>query len=141
MLFALLGVQSTVAGDDPCAFGDGPAFNITFFEIGDYLFSGVPDPTLTLVRGCTYTFNLNTGGHPFLIKSVSGNGTGNMYNSGVSGNGTQVGTLTFTVPMNAPDTLYYNCSLHVFMGGTINITNGGPPPDVFEDGFENPSPP
>jgi plastocyanin len=35
--------------------------------------------------------------------------------------GSQSGTQTFTVPINAPSTLYYQCTLHSGMGNTINI--------------------
>ena len=43
------------------------------------------------------------------------------YNTGVTGQGTANGTLTFTVPDNAPSTLAYVCQFHASMGGTINI--------------------
>jgi hypothetical protein len=45
------------------------------------------------------------------------------YNTGVTGQGTQTGTLTFAVPNNAPDTLAYVCQFHSAMGGTINVIN------------------
>jgi hypothetical protein len=70
-----------------------------------------------LNRGHTYIF-VNGGGstHPFEIR-VSNNGSA--YTSGVSGS--QSGTQVFTVPMNAPSTLYYQCTSHGGMGNTINI--------------------
>lgn len=91
--------------------------------ISAYTINGVNNPDLTLVRGFTYTFNLNASGHPFYIKTVQGTGTGNAYSDGVTGNGTQVGTVTFTVPTNAPDLLYYNCRFHSLMTGELNIVD------------------
>ena len=99
----------------------------------DYTFTGsgftgaVADPTLYLIRGQTYKFDNQTGGHPFRIQStVAQAGGGTQYNSGVTnndaGNGT---TLTFVVPMDAPDILYYQCTAHPAMTGTINISGGG----------------
>ena len=99
----------------------------------DYTFSGdgfptsQTDPTLYLIRGQTYKFVNNTGGHPFRIQSTGATvGGGTQYNSGVTnqdaGNGV---TLTFVVPMDAPDTLYYQCTAHIGMFGTINILNQG----------------
>ena len=105
--------------------GAALANNFTAVNSGstDYLINGVADPALTLYRGRTYTFNLNATGHPFWIKTVAGTGTANAYNDGVTGNGTQVGTLTFAVPASAPNTLYYNCQHHGAMAGTLNIEN------------------
>ena len=95
----------------------------------DYVFSGdgfptsQNDPDLYLVRGETYRFVNNTGGHPFRIQSTtSSSGGGTKYDDGVqnsdgtvndAGNGV---TLTFVVPMDAPDTLYYQyiSSKHVW---------------------------
>jgi len=87
-----------------------------------------------LYRGATYTFNLDTSlaNHPFYI--TTDNGTGFIsgqyvgeYTTGVTGsrgNG-QPGynTLTFTVPQNAPDVLYYQCGNHAPMRGAITIKN------------------
>ena len=99
----------------------------------DYTFSGdgfptsQDDPSLVLVRGQTYKFVNNTGGHPFRIQSTGAQaGGGTQYNSGVTnqdaGNGV---TLTFVVPMDAPDTLYYQCTAHTAMFGTINVLTQG----------------
>ena len=68
-------------------------------------------------------FAVNATGHPFYINSVQGTGTGNAYSSGVTGNGTEVGNVTFAVPADAPDTLFYNCSFHPAMTGTIHNVN------------------
>lgn len=86
-----------------------------------YRIGGADNPSLTLSRGSTYIFNVNASGHPFYIKTQAGTGTGNQYSSGVTGQGVTVGTLTFVVPGNAPSTLFYHCSIHSSMGGTLNI--------------------
>ncbi len=79
------------------------------------------------MRGFTYTFSVNASGHPFWIQSVSGAySSGNIYNTGVTNNGAQVGTITFDVPYDAPSTLYYVCQYHASMAGTINISDLGP---------------
>ena len=62
---------------------------------------------------------MNQGGsHPFEIRTASG---GSAYSFGVTNNGASSGTLTFTIPMNAPSTLYYQCTSHSGMGAVINI--------------------
>ena len=47
--------------------------------------------------------------------------TGNIGPRGATGIQGSTGTQTFTVPMNAPSALYYQCTLHGSMGNTINI--------------------
>jgi len=81
------------------------------------------NPTLYLTRGETYSFNIIAAGHPFYINTNNATGTGNQFANGVIGQGTQVGELVFTVPMNAPNKLYYNCQYHSSMNGTIYIPN------------------
>jgi hypothetical protein len=93
-----------------------------------YVFNGegltnASNPDFTLKRGSTYTFNVEVPAHPFLIKSVEGTTTANQYNSGVSNNGAVTGTITFTVPSDAPNTLYYNCEFHGSMTGTLSIVD------------------
>ena len=93
-----------------------------------YLFTGeglnsAVNPDITLQRGETYEFVVNAPGHPFLIKSEQTTGTDNTYNNGVTNNGAAQGTVTFTVPNEAPDTLFYVCEFHGPMTGTFNIVN------------------
>jgi hypothetical protein len=93
-----------------------------------YLFTGDgltndSNPDITLVRGETYTFTVNASGHPFYINDTQGTGTSNAYNNGVTNNGAQSGTVTFTVPNDAPNTLFYNCEFHSSMTGTFTITD------------------
>lgn len=96
-------------------------FNVTNNGAGHYVINGESNPTLTVVKGQTYTFNINASGHPFLIKTTNTTGTANQYDDGVTNNGTDNGVITFTVPMNAPSILYYNCQYHSSMNGTINV--------------------
>ena len=100
-------------------------FIVTNNGSSNYIIDGQNNPTLTLVRGFTYTFNVNASGHPFYIKTSATTGTGNQYTTGVTNNGVQVGTLTFVVPSNAPATLYYICQYHGSMVGTINTVENG----------------
>lgn len=68
------------------------------------------NPTLTLVRGETYTFAVNTGStHPFRIKSL-----------GVTSNNIFNGTITFKVPMVASN-YFYDCSIHGFGGAIVTV--------------------
>jgi len=76
-----------------------------------------------LERGKTYTFTINSPGHPFFINSTQGTGTNNAYNNGVTNNGSTNGVITFVVPSDAPDTLFYNCQFHPSMTGTITIVD------------------
>lgn len=97
--------------------------------VGDnsnYTIDGATDPDIFLIRGFTYYFNLNTtSSHPFWIKTAAVTGTGSDYASGVTNNGAYTGTLTFTVPLDAPNQLYYICQYHSSMVGNIYISNLG----------------
>jgi hypothetical protein len=97
-------------------------FNVTNSGASAYIINGASNPTLNLSKGQTYTFVIEAIGHPFWIKTTPVTGTGNAYNDGVTNNGTDNGTITFTVPEDAPDTLYYICQIHGAMQGQINIS-------------------
>jgi hypothetical protein len=85
------------------------------------------NPTLTLTRGNTYNFNFSlTPALNFYIKTEASFGTTNLYNTGVVNNGASIGTLTFTVPQDAPDTLYYCNDLEYNLRGQFNIIDGTP---------------
>jgi hypothetical protein len=75
----------------------------------------------------TYTFAIDTAfDHPFQIVSDLG---GTPYDDGVINNNISNGTLFFTVPSDAPDMLYYLCSIHLF-GGFIEIVDPPEPPPL-----------
>jgi YVTN family beta-propeller protein len=100
----------------------------------DFDFNGVADvanPSITLVRGQTYNFNINTPGDAFYIKTVKGTGTGNQYTNGIAGNGTSGGTLTFTVPFDAPSVLFYQSSNNSAPNGSIYILDSTQLSDKF----------
>ena len=83
------------------------------------------NPTLYLQKGKNYRFSVNASGHPFYIKTVNSTGTGNAYEDGVTNNGAAVGIITFKVPYDAPDILYYNCQYHSSMNGEIRVGGAG----------------
>lgn len=108
------------------------SYNVSFATANAYTFSGSAkgdNPNLNpLYRSGTYTFNLDASlsGHPFYLTTddgtnyVSGTYVGE-YTDGVTGSRNESGTLVFTVPADAPDTLYYQCGIHSAMKGTITI--------------------
>jgi heme/copper-type cytochrome/quinol oxidase subunit 2 len=111
-------------------------FNVSASSTAAFTINTVADPTLTLARGQTYQFQLVSLAsiHPFWIKTTASTGTENAYNDGLSSNG-QTGNvlMTFTVPDNAPDQLFYSCQTHAAMTGAINIVSNEA---LFSNGFE-----
>ena len=101
----------------------GIIYTVTNNGSGAYEVSGFTNPTLTLVRGFTYYFNVSASGHPFWIKTSQVTGTASAYNDGVTNNGTANGVITFTVPWNSHNTLYYICQFHGSMTGVINTVS------------------
>ena len=79
-----------------------------------------PNPTITLVRGQTYTFAINTdSSHPFEILSP-----------GVLNNNISKGVITYTVPSVASN-YNYICSIHFFGAQIITVAATPPPPPVI----------
>jgi len=112
------------AGADAGAACHAPGtLNVVNSGMTAYLIDQVANPDLTFCRGNTYGFAVNAPGHPFYVKTVQGTGTGNAYGNGVTGNGATSGDVTFVVPAGAPATLFYDCSLHAAMTGTIHIVD------------------
>ena len=106
------------------------AFVVTVVNSGGNKFAinGITAPTLQLVRGTTYTFDLSdssVSGHPLAFKS--GN---NSYTTGVTSSGTpgQSGaSVTFAVPTSAPGIgLRYYCTVHGNGMGNSITTSGVP---------------
>jgi hypothetical protein len=98
-------------------------FNVSVGSSGGFVWvvNGQNNPTLQLNRGQTYTFAVNSPNHPFDIKTAPVTGTGSQYTNGVTGQEVMAGTLTFTVPSNAPNLLYYQCEVHGTMSGQLQI--------------------
>ena len=93
-----------------------------------YFIDTVQQDTIYLLRGQKYVFSLagSVSGHPFHLQTTDNGGaydSGNLYTTGVVNAGADSGDITFTVPYNAPDTLYYRCQYHSGMGGQVTIKN------------------
>ena len=85
------------------------------------------NPTLTLVRGNTYNFDLTqTAPWAFYIKTEPSLGTTNLYSDGIFNNGGSSNLITFTVPQDAPDTLYYCNDIQFNLRGQLNIVDATP---------------
>jgi len=81
------------------------------------------NPQITLYRGQTYIFDVNSPGDPFLIRSGNLKGNQENYNKGVTNNGIEVGTITFEVPLDAPDMLYYQSENNINRVGSFVIAS------------------
>ena len=118
-------------GPDPVTISGNSQGTISTFTVvnnkqGAYVFTpdGATDnPLVTLYRGSTYRFEINAPGHPFYIKNAKTTGSTDQYADGVINNGAQTGTVIFTVPLTAPDNLYYVCGNHQTMQGIFEIKN------------------
>ena len=107
-------------------------FNISNTNSSSYHFEGLGEnPTLTLFRGETYKFHVSASDskgpntYPFWIRKqpIAGISTDYDYNDGVVNNGDEYGNITFTVPYNAPNELYYICQNSANMVGKFHIVN------------------
>ena len=97
-----------------------------------YVIDGEPFETVTLHRGSTYRFDVSdssfgSNAHPFRFSSNENNSPSAAYTTGVttSGDGGSAGAYVEIVVANdAPDNLYYYCTNHSGMGGTIKVEGG-----------------
>ena len=108
---------------------EAPVVNYTVTSSGSsaYRFSGggvdssADDPDLYLIRGQKYRFNNTTGSaHPFQFRLTT---SGSAYTDGITGD--QNGVQFFTPALDAPSKLYYVCTLHSNMVGTIYLRGAG----------------
>ena len=101
---------------------------VTVVSVGGYnkyFIDGTQQQTITLVPSVTYRFDVSgahpTSGthHPFRLATQSDAANSSQYTTGV----TVVGHKYVEVKLeqDAPSTLYYYCSSHSGMGGTINV--------------------
>jgi hypothetical protein len=102
-------------------------FRVTNQGTAAYVIDYQNNPTLTLTRGNTYVFNMILNRDlPMYIKTAPTLGTTNQWNSGVTNNGISEGLITFVVPQDAPDTLYYVNPIQPNMQGQINVVDATP---------------
>ena len=80
------------------------------------------DPTLYVARGSIVEFVNNMGAHPLRIQLQYQNTGGTAYTDGVTVTGSaSQGVTRFEVPHDAPNTVYYQCTAHSGMAGTITV--------------------
>jgi hypothetical protein len=93
-----------------------------------YIINGQDNPNLVLIRGNTYVFNLNLRGgiFPFWIKTKISLGESDAFDRGVTRNGSDSGLVTFVVPEDAPDKLYYASENRINMSGEFEIQDATP---------------
>jgi hypothetical protein len=102
-------------------------YTVTIEDEGDnYVYIFTPDgltrnPALTLYRGQTYNFSIDALNNPFSIKTVRVAGPLERYTDGVSASAVQSGTITFTVPNDSPDVLFYVSEVDANTGGVFSI--------------------
>jgi hypothetical protein len=99
------------------------SFNVVNVGSVSYSIDGQSNPRLKLVRGVTYTFNMFAPSYPFWIKTTKSIGQINAYNNGITNNGSAVGTITVTLPNDAPNILYYNDESNASMSGIIDVVD------------------
>ena len=84
----------------------------------------VSNPTLTLYKGQTYTFDIDAENMPFTIRTSNEiEDDTNLYTTGVSQQKIENGTITWKIDLEAPDTLYYVNGNDVEGSGLIIIKN------------------
>ena len=101
----------------------GTTVVVTANGSSNYVVGGASNATIAVVRGATYTIQVSAAGHPFWIQTSSGAyNAANVVTSGITNNGTELGYITYQVPSDAPNTLYYACQHHSAMAGSITVT-------------------
>ncbi|NDB58662.1 hypothetical protein EB001_09470 [bacterium] len=97
-------------------------YYITNSGSGSYTVNGVSNGLINFQRGKKYRIYINASGHPFWIQTVSGAySVGNVYSTGITNGGAQVGHIIVELPQDAPDNLYYACQFHSSMAGSISV--------------------
>jgi hypothetical protein len=109
-------------------------FDVVNNGMSTWLINGQSNPSLTLLRGQTYTFTIDPAavGHPFWITTARGAGDvdANQWTQGVTNNGGGPGVVTFVVPVSTPSPLFYQCGFHDTMGGTLTMLGPNRVPSV-----------
>jgi len=119
----------------------GGTFEVTWDSGNEtFLIDGEPQSQITLTRGVTYEFNVDTPNEPFHLTTddTLGNNYSEVYTGGVTikgnstKNATSTGTLEITVPESAPDDLYYT-STNTTTGSHIFVVDEPPRGEVDDE--------
>ncbi len=98
-----------------------------FFGVGHgrgFVVNGEQGLELVVVRGKTYTFNVDTGvQHDFYLSRDETGWGAAAWTAGVSGQFIYQGRVTFTPDADTPDLLYYQCRNHRNMGAAIHVVD------------------
>ena len=103
-------------------------FSVSASNNNDYLISVTDssgsifgnDPTLRVKELDNLTFYVDSPGHPFYLKTTNGTGSDNQI-SNVTSNGTDSGTVSWSILSGSEGTYYYQCSVHENMYGEIIV--------------------
>ena len=95
-----------------------------------YIFDGRgTQPVLNFIRGATYIFDYSSAtSHPLRFATAADAAGSTEYTDGTSVSGN---VISFTVPHNAPNTLYYYCTNHSGMGNSISVTTDETKADLY----------
>ena len=97
---------------------------------GNFLIDGEANATISFSPGIVYRFDLShssLSSHPFKLSTTSdgSHNSGSEYTTGKTDAGVSLGSsgayFEYTVDASTPDILYYYCSSHSGMGGTITV--------------------
>ena len=118
------GIDQTICSADSVTLnatsGQNYTVGVTAVNASNYILSGAVtgnDPAINISLGDTLTFNVNSPGHPFLIKTTNTTGTANSV--AVTNNGTSSGSIIWSPTVAG--IYYYICEFHGGMVGTITV--------------------
>lgn len=124
------GEQGETGATGPTGSSGGITFDVSVpLSFDSYTINGSANPTLSLIRGHRYVFNLDASvsGYSFRFMTVDGPyGPSFEYTTGISNPGADSGELIFEVPFDAPDNLYYVAESDSTLAGNITVSNLGP---------------
>ena len=114
---------STSGSLDRLSRGSHHAVAVTL-ESGDYAILGSLNPTLTVYRGTTFTFAVDTPGQPLHLQTTSGGYDATAaYTTGISGGGTESGTIIWEIASDTPTELFYQSEADPLVWGAIIVTD------------------
>ena len=139
---ANLDVVGSTTVSNAVTIGMTKTFTVTVGINNKYHIDGVDRPSLELHQGQTYIFDMSdisNAGHP-LAFSTAYSGSSSSYTPGVVSNhdtfasGTAGSKVTFSVPLNAPSSIYYYCTVHGAGMGSSTASSISSTAELFVSG-------